>query len=150
MAAINGLAAVIDWCSSRQINVVFGKRPNGLFESGDEETRPQITINGRLSPELQLFVLLHECGHFLVGDRKPNQRYGRGWHAQDGPAKRTLVHRIDVVDEELEAWHRGLKLAKRLKIAVNIERYNQARARYVKTYLQWAARATAEKGANDG
>lgn len=149
LAAIDALEAVIGWCASRQVDVVFSRRPNGLYESGDEKTRSRITLNGRLSPESQLFVLLHECGHHLIGDRKPNQRFGNGWHAADGAAKRTLLHRVDIIDEELEAWHRGWNLAKRLRIKVNLGRYNEARARYVKTYLQWAAKAS-EKRSGDG
>lgn len=134
MDSIAKLAVVVAWVESRKLEVCFAKRFGGLYESWCS----RITVNGRLEPEQQLYVLLHECGHHLVGERESGQRYSQGWHAEDGATKRTLVHRIDIIDEELEAWHRGLKLAKRLKIKVNAERYNATRARYVKTYLQWA------------
>jgi hypothetical protein len=105
-----------------------------------------ITINGHLAPEKQLFVLLHECGHHLIGNRSTHQRYGYGYSAEHSPKiKRTLLHRIDVLDEELEAWHRGQRLAKRLGIRIDLARYNQTRSRYIKTYVQWASQLTCQK-----
>lgn len=137
LSSIEKLAAVIAWCEQRGIVVTFSKSPNGEYLHEERS----ITINGRLSPETQLFILLHECGHALVGERQRKQRYGNGYSAEADPyAKRTILYRVDVIDEELEAWHRGLKLAKRLGITVNVDRYNRVRAGYVKTYLQWAAR----------
>lgn len=138
MASIAHLSNVIAWCEGKGLKVQFVKRFAGIYEPSDMLIR----ICGRLEPEQQLYVLLHECGHHLVGDRQPGERYGNGWNVDDGPTKRTLVHRIDVLDEELEAWHRGLKLAKRLKIKVNQERYNLIRARYVKTYCKWVTDRT--------
>lgn len=138
MASIAHLATVVEWCEGRGIEVSFSRRFAGVYEPSSMS----ILVCGRLEPEQQLHVLLHECGHHLVGDRKPGERYGKGWNSDDPNTKRTLVHRIDIIDEELEAWHRGLKLAKRLGIKVNLERYNVTRARYVKTYLQWATDRT--------
>lgn len=138
IASIQHIAAVVQWCETRKLSVFFTRRFAGIYEPSNMS----IKVCGRLEPEQQLYVLLHECGHHLVGDRKPGERYGKGWNASDGATKRTLVHRIDVIDEELEAWHRGLKLAKRLKIKVNLERYNAIRAKYVKTYLRWATERT--------
>lgn len=136
MAAIEKIVVVVTWCKNRGIEVNFHQRSNGLYEPVDK----RITINSRLSPERQLFVLLHECGHHMIGFRTPGQRFGNGYATDEPSIKRSNLHRIDVVDEELEAWHRGLRLAKRLKIDVNIERFNQTRVEYVKTYLRWATK----------
>lgn len=138
VASIEKLAIVVLWCERRGIEVTFGKHPNGVYFH--EELK--ITVNGRLAPESQLYILLHECGHALIGSRDRKERYGNGYSAEDVPhVTKTLLHKIDIVDEELEAWHRGLKLSKRLRLNVNVDRYNQTRAEYVKTYLQWAVKA---------
>ena len=137
MACIDRIEAVILWCESRGISVSFVREPNGEYDLNDRS----ISINGRLAPETQLFILLHECGHSLIGTRQRRQRYGNGHSAVDVDLRfaRRLLHRIDVIDEELEAWHRGLKLAKRLGIQINVDRYNLVRARCIKAYARWAA-----------
>ena len=147
MASIEKLAIVVSWCEERKLEVFFGKGPNGEYHH-DERF---ITINGRLAPESQLFVLLHECGHALIGERHRKERYGNGYSASELPhVQKTLLYRIDVVDEELEAWHRGLKLARRLGIEVNVDRYNRTRAEYVKSYLQWATQPANQKRMTSG
>jgi len=143
MSCINDLVAVIDWCSFRKLTVRFGKRPNGLYEHSELA----ITINCHLAPEIQLHVLLHECGHHLIDSQKPKDRFVQGYDAANDPeVKRTMTHRVDVVDEELEAWHRGAKLAKRLGIKLDRERYNQTRSEYVKTYMKWALKVDGYNG----
>lgn len=98
----------------------------------------RITVCGRLSPERQLFNLAHECGHYLIGRPRPGGRFDAGWHVEGSGARRSTLHRVDVVDEELGAWARGLRLLQRLKVTVDMKRYNRVRAEYVRTYLKWA------------
>jgi hypothetical protein len=45
------------------------------------------------------------------------------------------------VDEEIEAWHRGFRLARRLGIVVDREAYAKLASRQVAKYLKWAVRA---------
>lgn len=132
--SVSKLEVLIDWCSARGLAVNFSRKYGGVYY-GDKKL---ITVNGRLAPEIQLFVLMHECGHHLIGKRSPKERYGLGHQADDPDIKRTTLHRVDVLDEELEAWARGLKLAKRQGIKVDLDRYNKTRSEYIKTYLKWA------------
>jgi hypothetical protein len=135
IASIDRIEAVVEWCEARGIDVTFDRQPNGEYDLDGR----RIFVNGRLAPESQLFILLHECGHSLIGERNRLQRYGNGHSVGDMPHfTRRLVHRVDVIDEELEAWHRGLRLAQRLGIDVNVDRYNLTRARYVRSYIRWA------------
>ena len=142
MHAIDQITKLVDWCSTKRLDVVFARRANGLYE----RDKRRITVNGRLAPESQLFVLMHECGHHLIGRPSPEERFGTGYQAADPNVKRTTLHRVDVVDEELEAWARGLKLAKRLGVEVDLDRYNRTRSEYVKTYLKWAAKVEGWSG----
>ena len=59
-------------------------------------------------------------------------------------ARTTDAHRIDILDEELDAWHRGWELALKLKVLSLNDKasFDKTRIRYVKTYVKWAARAT--------
>ncbi len=132
--SIERLEILIDWCKSKRLDVAFGRIPNGVYE----HDKRLITINGSLTPENQLFVLMHECGHHLIGQPNPDDRYGSGHHVRDPEVKKTIVHRVDVIDEELEAWARGLKLTKRLGMTIDLDRYNRTRSEYIKTYLKWA------------
>ena len=151
MKAINDLDVLISWCHKKRIEVNFGRIPSGVYESHLQK----IIVNGRLNPESQLFVLLHECGHHLIGDRRADERFGQGYPALTNRSSvpRSMTHRVDVIDEELEAWARGLKLAKRLKIVIDLPRFNRIRTEYVRTYFKWALRVdgyTDSLGVQDG
>jgi len=136
LAAIDGLTLLIDWCQSKSLCIKFTNRYGGYFDPNKKE----VQVNARLAPEMQLIVLLHECGHFLVDVHRPKHRINRGYDALDALAGKTTESRVDIVDEELEAWRRGLSLAKRLKIKLNEEKYNQVRSKCVKTYMKWAVK----------
>jgi hypothetical protein len=149
--AIDRLVVMVDWCTKKRLMVTFRNQSGAQYE----RDKKLITVNGRLAPEKQLHVLMHECGHHLIGIPSPEERFGQGYQqADNADLKRTTLHRIDVLDEELEAWARGLKLAKRLHIAVDIDRYNRTRSEYIKTYLLWAAKVEGWTGSlnedNDG
>lgn len=135
MNAIDCLSRVVDWCRKRGVSVAFGRLKTGGVVEGD-----RITVNGRQRPELQLFVLLHECGHHLVSASPPSDgRFSKGYAEQGHHALRSSVHRIDVFDEELEAWHRGKRLASRLGIQLDERRWDRVRARFLRTYARWAS-----------
>lgn len=137
LRSIDQLQTLVDWCIDRKIMVEFKQLQNGEYDGAARS----IAINNRASPERQLYILLHECGHHLIGEPSPDGRFGCGHRAyiDDNPnLKRTTVHRVDVVDEELEAWARGLKLANRLGIKLDLNRYNRVRSMYVRSYMLWA------------
>lgn len=138
--AVEGMERVVEWCSQNGINVAFVRRAGGNYVPGTA------TVSCTLSAEKQFFVLLHECGHHLVNERGPERRFRRGYAERDPRFLRTNVHRVDVVHEELEAWHEGLELARRLGLTVDIDRFNKVRAKYVLSYLKWALRRPGYEG----
>ena len=137
-AAITALERLISWCNDRSIGVRFCKAAGAEYDSS---TRC-IKINCHLLPEKQLYILLHECGHYLIGDKEKHERFGMGYPQHNaGPAiKRTFHHRCDIVDEELEAWHRGWKLGKRLGLRVDKSEFDRLRTSLLKSYFKWALR----------
>jgi hypothetical protein len=139
VAATESLRVVVEWCKARSLTVVFTKRAGGLYHPSDREIR----VNGRASPLRQLHLMLHECGHFLIGSKDKHERFGMGYNNTDPEVKRSLIHRIDCVDEEFEAWHRGWKLGKRLRVLSNADKveFDKTRAEMLKTYMLWGAKA---------
>lgn len=134
LSNIEKLTVVIAWCKAHGIAVNFRKIHLGEYKS----IARLININGRISPEKQVYLLLHECGHHLIGDIKNSRRYSRGYPmAHDKAVSKTFQHRCDVLDEEFEAWHRAWNLAERLKLSINRDRFDKFRLSTVRSYLKW-------------
>ena len=136
LSAIDDLEKVVTWCRARGVSVSFEKRTDGVYHIG----RKQISISGRLKPLNQLVVLLHECGHHLIGDGEHHGRFGLGYSQTDPKVIRTFNHRVTILDEEMDAWYRGWKLARRLKLNLDKESFDKMRLQCLKSYLQWCMR----------
>lgn len=150
LRAIAGLEKLLDWTTAHNVSV-------GFEPDGDIALYPDIRyvkMSSRARPERQLYLLLHECGHFLIGsNRSPSERFGKGYsmmRAAHPSFLRSAVHRIDVLDEELEAWARGRKLAKKLRIAVDPNVWEKVRIECIKTYIKWACKAGGYTGLRPG
>ena len=52
--------------------------------------------------------------------------------------EKTKKYKISVIGEEYEAWRRGRKLAKRLNIKVNKNKFDSTMARNLMTQFKWA------------
>ena len=137
LAYVDHLSTAIEWCDSKNIEVSFGKQYGSTYFTDTQK----ISINARLLPERQFYMLLHEAGHHLIGERDRHERYGMGYSAEDAGTKRSLVHRVDILDEEIEAWFRGRKLAERLGIDLDKDAFDDLRAKAIKTYVQWVLRS---------
>lgn len=137
--AAKGITRLVGWAHEKGFTVVFGpKKKDAIFyELG------RITISSRNSLGSQLIGLIHECGHLLVTrDECYTRRFGRGWPHAERTAKRsraTLVHRIQILEEEIEAWNRGEALANELKIRVQPELWTQVRTICLRSYAVWAS-----------
>jgi hypothetical protein len=135
--AARGLGAVVAWGAARGVSVAFTNRRDAGVFSPDEKT---IYINSTQTFERQLFVLLHECGHLLIGSEKPgaHHRFKLGYPSSNDPSlSGKFIHRCAVLEEEFEAWHRGRKLAKKLGIEVDDARWAELKASFIKSYIRW-------------
>lgn len=89
----------------------------------------------------QLHGLLHECGHVLVTrsiTRGRGTRYLRGYPNPRTHGARPNVSAVDLVHEEIEAWHRGYNLAKRLRIRIDATAYWKDYGQCIKRYFRRA------------
>lgn len=112
------------------VDVVWGKDEVDAFYY-DADT---IGINTTRCKELQLFCLLHEAGHVILRRRK---EFHIDFPFIEGGG-RTQLSRVDTIKEEIEAWSEGKKLACRLGIELNEERWERYWRHQVYKYVRWA------------
>lgn len=134
--SIKDLDAVVNWAAEHGLTVEFMGKGGGVYD----HTNKNIVISSRLSPLRQLAFLLHEAGHHLINRSDASERYAMGYMAEGPHVKKTLSHRMAVLDEEMEAWHRGWKLAGRLDLSIEWWQYEAVKLECLKTYVKWVAR----------
>lgn len=144
-AVLLSIERLIAWCKQQGYSVGF-KRTRSIIPHGERT----VNINECLVLEHQLFELAHECGHVLIDSTKPCERFRLGWDADKDPkVNRTLQHRLNVLDEEFEAWRRGRSLMGRLRIRVDDRAFHAFRARCLTTYVRWVMKPDDFKGEDD-
>ena len=129
--AKQAIECLVSWAESKSYTVEFAK-------NGDDsicKISKQIEINNSRPPEVQFYRLLHECGHALIFENGSKLNFEPNIQPkQDNSQIRTLT-----VIEEIEAWKRGLTLAKRLKIPVDEKKWESAMLSAIRKYIVWAA-----------
>jgi len=125
---------VVCWLFDRGyvVNEYTGAEDSVYYES------KEILINSRKHIESRFYTLLHECGHILINDNRDRVfKLSRETSAIMGnkPGRR---RRIAVLSEEVEAWKRGERLAKRLNLEINEEKFDKARTDALISYVEWA------------
>ena len=133
---------LLEWIRKRGFNYVEGDED--LYEPDGKK----IIVNKKLNKENKLYSALHECGHLLV--QKNIFSYEKRYKSQvdgisDGRRRKSLQWRIDFLKEEYDAWDRGFRLAKRLKIPINKGRYDNYASKCLKTYCHWVVDKEWEK-----
>lgn len=135
VAHIDAIDTVVGWCMTKGITVQFGKKAGGLYDSQSKT----ITITSHCGPERQLYMLLHECGHHLIGFTEEDERFGKGYPFVDNPdVNTTLIHKIACLEEEFEAWNRGWRLGKRLGLVLDRDSFDVVRVECLRSYIKWA------------
>lgn len=134
--AIADLEKLIGWCSSKKLTVDFVKKASATLIPADMTVK----VSARLSPPRQVVLLLHECGHHLIGTQEQHVRFGMGYPQTDPEVKKTFHHRVACLDEEMEAWHRGWKLVGRLGLSVDRGLYDLVRLDCLRSYIKWTLR----------
>jgi hypothetical protein len=130
--AKDAIECLTSWANDKNYTVEF-------IKNGDDSICPiskQIEINSSKPSDVQFYRLLHECGHALIFENGGKIK-SKAAHLekQDSAEERTFT-----VIEEVEAWKRGLQLAKRLKIPVDEKRWEQAMVAAIRKYILWAAK----------
>ena len=113
-----------------------------LYTDAPDEVRwcpkKEIHIDTRNWIEKRLHILLHECGHILVCSNSFDRNIMLS-SATDGRCTSGRAHAIARIGEEYEAWKRGERLAKRLNIRINAEKFDKLKTQCLMSYVNWAA-----------
>jgi hypothetical protein len=117
---MRALDKVVAWARARGVTVRFDGR---TMRDSEWDPGTRVITIGHCGKRSQLYVLLHECGHFLIGATGPRHS-----------------GRVGSIEEEIIAWRRGRSLARRLRIRVDSPAFARLRSRCLATYVRWAAK----------
>jgi len=100
-----------------------------------------IHIDSRQHAENRFYTLLHECGHLLISNSYKQFQKDHPVYAASSDTRKSKgkAYQVSLVAEEIEAWKRGRRLAKRLKLHVNNKKFNKVMSDCVMTYIADAA-----------
>lgn len=140
---INGsIKKLIDWVEKKNWTVGFYSTYSAM-RWWDRE----IEICSRLALETQLHDLLHECGHLILhlNHKRYRERFPFSDMTEDlknlrhrRSRRKSKRYKVDEIAEEIEAWEQGKKLAKRLNIQLNKEKYHKHMTEGVWSYIEAA------------
>ena len=122
---------LVYWLQKRGYFVDFDRNGD---DSVDREEKI-VSINSTRSLETQVYVILHECGHVLVA--KSDNIVNGAEEVLCKYSERSKIFKIFTVIEEVEAWKRGLRLANKLDIPIDKNKWNKDVARAINKYMQW-------------
>ena len=129
---------VANWLRTKGYTVEYSYNAVDEIQFADKK----IIISTRTSPENRLYSLLHECGHLLEYNNSASYRKKYPLAERillDARTQQSIQGRVETVGEEIEAWNKGEKLADRLGIKMNKQRYKKYAAKQVITYIDWAS-----------
>ena len=109
----NQFLEIENWVNSKGFVVSLETDTEDRVEWDDQT----VYINSRNRIESRYYTLLHECGHLLIS---------QAWE-------------VSTIAEELEAWKRGRRLARRFKHYVDDARYDTHMTNSIMSYIEWAA-----------
>lgn len=103
-----------------------------------------IRIEGKHTLENKTYLMLHELGHHLLRKnwdkfkkRFPSSAYAEHIHLTDKVYKyrRRVSYIVASLEEEYLAWDEGLKLAAKLGIKVNTEKFELLKTKCLSSYI---------------
>lgn len=131
------ISQLITYCDNKGWKVMFtNKTPNSDYAYPDDKL---ITIQNDRKAEVTFYYFLHEIGHMIMCQNKAGyeEKYSAVFEDFHGNSQ---TYKIARIEEELEAWKTGLRLAKRLNLQVNRRNYEKIKSRCVTSYLSWAVK----------
>ncbi len=134
------ITQLVKWCDEHKYKVIFDPKYNDEIY----QTRRLIKICSKPSLQSQLIGLIHECGHVILDESRDYWiKYERGWpkvRTKDKRLKKSAIHRIQLLEEEIEAWNKAEILAKELRIKINVKMFHQIKYYCLMHYVKFSAR----------
>lgn len=124
-----------EFCSEHSWIVKYtSKSREGYYYNG------VITLCRERRPEILYYIFLHEIGHawMLTCDFAYKDKYPE--LARKPLRYATVTYKIAKVQEEIEAWETGKRLAHSLGMRINESKYEKIRAECLASYMGWAGK----------
>lgn len=105
-----------------------------------------IKIEGKYNYEFKTYLLLHELGHHIL--RKNWNRFSKVLPIIADAEEQRLFNKdkrfinrrtyiVSSIEEEYKAWEAGLKLATKLEIKINSDRWNKLKSQCLMMYIRY-------------
>lgn len=111
------------------------------FSSEDDQVDVgslEITISTKHTPEVALYFFLHELGHVVLIRDKKQYKHAYGTIFENFSAN-SLTTKVTTLQEELDAWREGLKIAKSLKLRIDRRKFEIIKTQAINSYLAWCS-----------
>lgn len=120
------------WSNKKKYTIKFGR-----VDQCDYDLK-EIVVNRNQKDINIIYSALHECGHVILGSKKSyHKKFKSVVKADiDGRHSRSNIYRYKKLKEEIDAWERGYKLSKKLKLDINKDEYDVYASKYVNTYIK--------------
>jgi hypothetical protein len=144
LAILNGMSSTVgyNWYEPIALLEEYCENRGWIVEysrSKDDEAIPGqnlIVLNKRHKPEILYYFFLHELGHMLMVNNDP--KYNEKYKVLNERSVWSQTYRVGRVEEEIEAWNKGLELAFSLGLTINQLKYEELKASMVSSYMLWA------------
>jgi len=134
---ISQFAEIENWLNEKNYQVI---QKTDADDSIVWDTKT-VFINSRNHPETRYYTLLHECGHLLISQGATQWAKDVPMYAsvEDLRVEKSKAYRVSLVAEEIEAWKRGRRLAKRFHHYIDDEKYDAQITECVFGYIEMVA-----------
>lgn len=136
----NNIAVLTDFCARHSWEVVYSHKKENTYHNNT------ITLYHARKQEILYYIFLHEIGHawllecdFTYRDRYPELVRNPLRYA-------TVTYKIAKVQEEIEAWEVGKKLAQSLGLRIDLSKFEKIRAECLSSYMNWAGKPRKRNG----
>lgn len=96
----------------------------------------KLIIQSDRKPEITFYYFLHELGHMIAFHG--NKSYYDSSKEDVDFHNSSQAHKVKCIEEEFDAWKRGLKLSKRLNLVIERKKFESIKARCITSYMMWA------------
>lgn len=121
---------IIDWIEDKGYTLRFSNQDGVDYENK--------VITLLKNQKNLIFSALHECGHVIYIGKKDSKDFkilDKGYYS--AKFTKTNVYKYKKLQDEMNAWEEGYKLAKQLRIRINKEEYDLYAAKNFNSYVKY-------------
>ena len=139
-AVQKAIVDLTEFCSVHSWKVLYSNKRINQFHNNT------ITLYENRRSEILYYIFLHEVGHaWMLGcDSTYPDRYRE--LVRNPLRYATVTYKIAKVQEEIEAWEVGKRVARDLGLPINESKFEKIRAQCLSGYMNWASKRRKRHG----